>query len=267
MRRSSPKASFAIRRHESRRASARTRHTLRGTRALLRPTLTACMVVASSILDVLVPRRCVVCGFGEADVCTSCFSSLRVLRPPLCERCGAPTAWPVGRCAECAGRRLSFRSARAAVAYDGPVRPLVAAWKERGLRRLSETLALLVAETVPPPRVDAVAFVPGDRERSLWRGHNTAEALARELARAWALPLIAPLVRAGRRPRQRGLPRAERRANVRGSFVVRRAVADRLVLVDDVYTTGATVSVAATELRRAGARAVDVVTFARAVRS
>jgi ComF family protein len=224
------------------------------------------MIAGSSILDVVVPRRCVVCGAGEADVCTWCFFSLCVLRPPLCGCCGAPTAWPVGRCAECAGRRVSFRSARAAVAYDGSTRPLVAAWKERGLRRLSETLALLVAETVPPPHADAVTFVPGDRERSLWRGHNTAEALARELARAWALPLIAPLARSGRRPRQRGLSRAERRANVRGSFVVRGAVPDRVVVVDDVYTTGATVSVAATALRRAGARTVDVVTFARAVR-
>ena len=150
--------------------------------------------------------------------------------------------------------------------YDGPARALVTAWKERGLRRLSATVVELVADAVARPSADAIVFVPGDPERTLWRGQNTAEALACGLAARWTLPVCPLLARVRRVERQRGLAQSERRANVRGSFCVRGRVPTRLVLVDDVYTTGATVSAAATELRGAGARAVDVVTFARAVR-
>jgi predicted amidophosphoribosyltransferase len=124
----------------------------------------------------------------------------------------------------------------------------------------------VVAEVVPRPHALTVTFVPGDPDRSLKRGQNTAEALARELARRWGLPLR-PLLRRTRTARpQRGLGREERRRNVRGSFKVIELPPTRVALVDDVYTTGATVSAAVTELRRAGARSVDVVTFARTVR-
>jgi ComF family protein len=220
----------------------------------------------TAILDLLVPVRCAGCGAAEAALCAACRALLVRIRPPLCGRCGAPTAWPVERCRECAGRRLPFGSARAAVMYEGVARKLVASWKERGLRSLARPLAGLVAEAVPRPLADATAFVPGDADRVRWRGANTAEALARELGRGWELPVVSALAREPGRRRQRGLSRAARRANVRGSFRAVVRVPARVILVDDVYTTGATVAAAATELRRAGARRVDVVTFARAVR-
>ena len=224
------------------------------------------MVGANRLLDLLVPVRCAACARGEALVCHECRGALVHLRPPLCARCGAPTAWPVERCAECAGRRLPFRTARAAVAYEGPARELVRAWKERGLRRLGSEAARIVVDLVERPRAAAIAYVPGEADRTMWRGINTAEALATELARLWDVPLERSLRRSGRAPRQRGLSRAARRANVRWAFEARGRAPRRVVLVDDVYTTGATVAAAATELRRAGARSVDVVTFARAVR-
>jgi predicted amidophosphoribosyltransferase len=217
------------------------------------------------LLDMLVPERCAACGAGERMVCPGCLSALRLLRGPLCARCGAPTAWPVERCSECAGRRVSFVRARAAVAYDGPARRLVAAWKERGHRRLGALFAELVAEIVPRPPVTAVTFVPGDPDRIYGRGQNPAEALARLVALEWELSVEKLLTRRRRLPPQRGLSRAARRTNVRGAFHATSAPAV-VALIDDVYTTGATVAAAATELRRAGARAVHVVTFARAVR-
>jgi len=223
-------------------------------------------VVFSRLLDLVLPRRCVACGAGEELVCTACRSALLRLEGPLCARCGAPTAWPVERCRECAGRRVPFASARAAVAYDGPARPLVAGWKERGLRPLAREFAGLVVEVVPRPPVHELTFVPGDPERSLKRGQNAAEALARELGRSWLLPVRKLLVRIEPARPQRGLSREERRRNVRGSFAVCAPPAARVALVDDVYTTGATVVAATTELRRAGARTVHVVTFARTVR-
>jgi predicted amidophosphoribosyltransferase len=217
------------------------------------------------LVDLLLPRRCAACGMGERLLCARCRTALVLLTGPRCERCGAPTAWPVERCAECSGRRLPFRTARAAVAYDGPARSLVAAWKERGLRALAAEAAELVVEVVPRPPAAALTFVPGDRERTLWRGANTAKALAEALSERWQLPVESLLERTGRVPRQRGLPRPQRRKNVREAF---RGTGARAVvaLVDDVYTTGATVGAAATELRRAGAREIHVVTFARAVR-
>jgi ComF family protein len=217
------------------------------------------------LLDVLVPERCVACGGGDELVCAACRRSLLVLREPLCARCGAPTAWPVERCAECAGRRLAFASARAAVGYEGAARSLVAAWKERGVRRLAALAADVVAGVVWRPQVDALAFVPGDADRSLWRGHNTAQTLAEELGERWRLPVAPLLARPRRAQRQRGLSRSARRANVREAFSAASAPA-AVALIDDVYTTGATVAAAARELRRAGARTVHVVTFARAVR-
>ncbi len=217
-------------------------------------------------LDILFPLRCASCGAGERILCVRCRSALVPLAPPLCARCGTPTAWPVERCADCAGRRLAFRSARSAVAYDGVARAFVRAWKERGLRALADEAAVLVVAAVPRPTADAVAFVPGDVERTLWRGVNTAEALALALARRWELPLAPGLARTGRSERQRGLSRTARRAKVRGAFRAAGAAPRALVLVDDVYTTGATANAAASALRRAGARSVDVVTFARTLR-
>jgi predicted amidophosphoribosyltransferase len=217
------------------------------------------------MLELLLPQRCVACGRSGAVVCESCLQSLPRIAPPLCERCGTPTAWPVRRCAECSGRRLSFETARAAVAYDERVRAIVAGWKEHGLRRLAATAADLVASAIQRPAVDALAYVPADHSRLLKRGHHPAERLARELGERWQLPVSSALARRRASPRQRGSSLAERRRNVRGAFVAKDA--PRLVcLVDDVYTSGATASAGASALRQAGARSVVVVTFARALR-
>lgn len=152
------------------------------------------------------------------------------------------------------------------MAYDAAVRALVSGWKERGLRRLAGLAADLVCETVSRPDVAALAFVPADGDRSLRRGHHPAERLARELGLRWELPVEGLLARARTLRRQRGLPLAERRRNVAGAFRPAGRPPAAVALVDDVYTSGATASAAASTLRRAGARRVHVVTFARALR-
>lgn len=216
------------------------------------------------MLDLLLPRRCVVCGCGGRQLCAACREELPRIEPPLCARCGAPTVWPVERCRECAGRRLAFASARAAVGYDAAARRLVHAWKERGLRRLAAEAAQLVAERVPAPEVEALTFVPSDRVRRLERGHNPAERLALELAALWEIPCLPLLVRT-RGGRQRGSSAAERRT-VRGAFRANHAATRRIAVIDDVYTTGATAAAAASALRAGGARRVEAVAFARALR-
>jgi predicted amidophosphoribosyltransferase len=122
---------------------------------------------------------------------------------------------------------------------------------------------------VPQPAADVITYIPPDPERLLRRGHHPAERLAAELARSWQAEAAALLVRreGSGQTRQTALPRSERSRNVRGAFVAVTRPPGRVLLVDDVYTTGATVSAAATALRQAGARRVDVVTFARTVRA
>jgi predicted amidophosphoribosyltransferase len=217
------------------------------------------------VLDLVLPQRCLVCGEGGTQLCKACAHALPALRPPLCERCGAPTAWPVRRCRECGGRRLGFATARAATAYEGEVRRIVAAWKERGLRRLAEAVAVIVADRLPVPSADLVTFVPADDARRLRRGHHPAAQLAEGLAEHWKLPCESRLARSGSSIRQRGLSLAERRRNVVDAFRADGALAGTVVLVDDVYTSGATAGAAAAALRGAGAERVDVITFTRAI--
>ena len=216
------------------------------------------------MLELLLPQRCVVCGCGGRQLCSGCSDELQRIEPPLCARCGAPTAWPVERCRECAGRRLAFATARAAVGYDAAARRLVHAWKERGLRRLAAEAAGTVAERLPPPEVDALTFVPADRGRRLERGHNPAQRLALELAALWELPCL-PLLERTRGGRQRGSSAAERRT-LRGAFRAAGAAPRSVAVIDDVYTTGATTAAAASALRAAGARRVEAIAFARALR-
>jgi ComF family protein len=220
----------------------------------------------SVLLDALLPQRCLGCGALGPTVCGGCVLRLPRLEGPCCERCGSPTQYPVRRCVECAGRRLAFAQARSALAYEGTARKLVAAWKERGLRRLATLAADVVVEVLDRPGVAVLVFVPPDRDRSLRRGHHPAERLAHELGARWSLP-VEPLLRrqGGSRP-QRGLALSDRRRNVRGAFVATGRSPPKVALVDDVYTSGATAAAAASALRKVGARRVEVVTLARAMR-
>jgi ComF family protein len=125
----------------------------------------------------------------------------------------------------------------------------------------------LVCALVARPAADVITYIPPDGDRSVKRGRQPAHDLARALGERWGLPVAHLLERTRPVARQAGLSREARRRNTRGAFRARTvAVPRRIVLVDDVYTTGATADAAATALRRAGAREVAVVTFARTVR-
>jgi predicted amidophosphoribosyltransferase len=214
----------------------------------------------------LLPQRCVACHGPASGLCVSCRGALRPIRPPRCARCGAPTAWPVERCRECAGRRLAFASASSAYAYAGPAVAFVHAWKERGLRQLAPLAAELVLAQLERPAADVITYIPPDRVRQLERARHPAQALAVELAARWRLPCRPLLERTRVTERQAALPLALRGGNVRNVFGTRGTVAGRVLLVDDVYTSGSTSSAAATALRRGGAARVEVVTFVRAIR-
>ena len=137
------------------------------------------------LLDLVFPRRCVVCGADGAVLCGRCEAGLQKLTGPRCERCGAPTAWPVERCRECAGRRIAFATRAGGGRLRRPAKRLVAAWKERGQRKLAELAAELVDGAVARPSAYTLTFVPADENRLLERGHNPAQRLAEELGARW----------------------------------------------------------------------------------
>lgn len=128
------------------------------------------------------------------------------------------------------------------------------------------SVAAELAVAVPRSEATAIAWVPANRDRTLRRGHHTAERLARELAERWDLPALELLRLTRTGSRQRGSSLAERRRNVRGAFAPAGTPPRHVLLIDDVYTSGATASAAASALRKGGARRVDVVTFARTLR-
>jgi predicted amidophosphoribosyltransferase len=218
------------------------------------------------VLELLLPERCAVCERPGEPLCEPCRGALVRLSPPVCERCGSPGAWPVRRCAECSGRRLAFARARAAIVYDERARALVRSWKEHGRRRLALEAAALVAELIATPEVDVLAEVPGDPERAWKRGDVPPRGLALALGELWGVPRADLLRRTRSLERQRGQSLTDRRRNVRGSVEAVATPPRRVCLIDDVYTSGATADACASALRRAGARHVEVVTLARAVR-
>jgi predicted amidophosphoribosyltransferase len=156
----------------------------------------------------------------------------------------------VARCRECSARRLAFASPapQSRTTTSPPARTRL-----EGARpaHLAATAADEIAYALSPPAgATAIAFVPPDRARGLERGHHPAERLARELAERWALPVERLLVRTRPAARQRGLSLADRRRNVAGAFAPARNSPARVVLVDDVYTSGSTASAAATHSER-----------------
>lgn len=157
-------------------------------------------------------------------------------------------------------------AARAAIVYDAGARRLVRAWKERGRRGLARDAARLVADLLALPDAECLVPVPGDVVRAWERGDTPSRSLALELGRAWSVPVVDALCRTQALRPQRGLSLDERRRNVRGSVVAREPLPPSVCVIDDVYTSGATVDACATAAKRAGARRVSVVTLARAVR-
>jgi len=182
-----------------------------------------------------------------------------------CEKCGKPEGAPVPRCQDCRGRELAFDKARAAAAYEGPARDALKAFKLGGERR---TAVVLARWMVPPAlalgRASCITWVPSTRRSDAERGFTPAEEIARPLAKRLALPARKLLTKTRDTLDQAALSRAERRANLRGAFAATARIPERVLLVDDIMTTGSTADACASALKAAGARRVLVVTFARA---
>ena len=233
------------------------------------------------LLDVVLPPRCLGCGAAvesQGRLCAGCWRALTFLAPPQCRLCGYPLphALPdAPLCGACAVEPPAFDRARAALRYDEGARSLILAFKHAdrtdSAPAFGRWLARAGAELLAT--ADLIAPVPLHRWRLLRRGYNQAAVLARALARETGLPLAPDLLQRRRATRsQQGLSGQARLANITvGAFRPHpwhhgRLRGRRVVLVDDVLTTGATVGACAQVLRKAGATAVDVLTLARVVR-
>lgn len=235
--------------------------------------------LGAAALDMLLPPQCLSCRAIVAEpgtLCGACFAKIRFLSAPCCAVCGMPFAFDPGGadalCASCIRDRPAYDRARAVFRYDDASRGLILAFKHGDRIDAAPAYArwLLRAGGELVAAADCIAPVPLHWTRLFRRRYNQSALLANALARLAGRPAVPDLLRRRRRtPSQGGLGRAERIRNVRGAFAARaRAeVADkRILLVDDVLTTGATVEACASVLLKAGASAVDVLTLARVVR-
>lgn len=185
---------------------------------------------------------------------------------PFCGRCGAPTAFEVFGCDECRDKDFAFDGARAPLQYEGVGEELVHALKYRGyLRVVEKVMAPLMAGVLGVGWFDAVVPVPLHRTRLARRGFNQAELMAEGVAGRIEAPVLDKLKVVRRTRDQVELSTHERRANVAGAYAARGPVIGKVLLVDDVFTTGATLSECAGALRKAGAGEVHALTLCRTV--
>jgi predicted amidophosphoribosyltransferase len=224
------------------------------------------------LLSLIVPPLCVTClepEFSGSALCPDCRARLVALPAARCRRCGAPVVRDCAGCRECRGRAFAFTRAWCPFAYEGVGRRAVNALKSRGALAVAGFMGGEIARRAPSGLVKGILVpVPAHARRRRQHGFNPAGEIAHAVGRRTRSPVRDLLQRTGRPPPQVGLERAARLDNARGSVDLRPGAAApaRAVLVDDVYTTGATLDACARTLRAAGSREVTAVTFARAVR-
>ncbi|HEY7687760.1 MAG TPA: ComF family protein [Dongiaceae bacterium] len=243
----------------------------------IRPLLRA---AGRGLLTAILPPRCLKCGaiVGSAGaLCSGCWGKLNFIEPPYCACCGFPFEFHQGDdalCGVCMRIPPDFTRARSVLRYDDASRELVLRFKHADRTESAPPFAAWLKRAGGELVIEADLLVPVPLHwtRLLARRYNQAALLTSALARLTNRPALQDLlVRRRRTPSQGGLGRAGRESNVAGAFRVhprhiRRLKDKRVLLVDDVMTTGATAGACSRALRRAGAASVDVLTLARVVR-
>jgi ComF family protein len=205
-------------------------------------------------------------------VCPACLSAPQPLAAEyFCVSCRTPfqNHFPLdadGRCALCRSGLRGFDWAYCFGAYEGTLRQLIHLYKYDRMRPLARPLGNLLSAALPrDQRFDGVVAVPLHWRRKWERGFNQSDLLARSIARRCGVPLLHPVRRRRATRVQAGLSNNRRRENVAGAFIARAGAVRglRILLVDDVMTTGATASACAQALKRAGAQSVALLTLAR----
>lgn len=228
-------------------------------------------------LDWIFPRRCLHCREflkSGGDLCPACAAAWPSLESPYCSVCARPFVSSEGSsrvCGDCLREPKVCARVIAAGVYRGVLHDLIVRFKYRGQERYSGFFGAKMAEVlvaVPDSSYDVIVPAPLHPARLRERGYNQSHLLAREVGKALRLPVIPRALKKVRKtPPQADLPAEERRKNLRGAFEVREAAAvkgKRVLIVDDVYTTGATVETISGLLLRNGAERVEALVLARA---
>ncbi len=224
--------------------------------------------IKENVLDLLFPLHCVGCGREGDLICSDCQADLPRIAPPWCPRCGLPISRPqiCGTCREAPpvldGLRAPFR-------FEGAIREAVHSLKYKNLRVMAAPLARLLAEHLDeePAPSDLLVPVPLHPKRLRERGYNQSQLLAQSLSQLVALPVATDSLRRGKdtAPQARASSVDERRANVAHAFTCKPGLVGgkRVLVIDDVTTTGATLDACAVALKKAGAASVWALTVAR----
>lgn len=254
--------------------------TLRAAKAMWLPAVSACADTISRVLDVILPPRCLSCD-ATVDrphtLCAPCWRSMTFIAPPFCETCGIPFETDIGAgaiCAACAASRPAFDRCRSAAVYDSASRSLILAFKRGDRTDMSIAFGRWMAHAGADilTGADFLVPVPLHWSRLFARRYNQAQLLASEVSRVTGIPVsVDMLLRTRKTPSMAHKSASARANNIRGAIKVnsgQRSVIEgaSLVIVDDVLTTAATVGACARALKRAGAKRVDVLAVARAVR-
>ncbi|MFC1962076.1 ComF family protein [Chloroflexota bacterium] len=221
-------------------------------------------------LDLLFPRWCVGCGEEGNFICVSCRRGLLPIKPPICPRCGHPQA-DEALCSSCASGQTAIDDIRSPFIFSGVMRQAIHQFKYRNLKALATTLAelLLTYLEANPLPAEVLVPVPLHQTRLRERGYNQSELLAKELGKMTELPVLNECLIRERYslPQARTATAAERKKNVENAFSCPGTSLEskRLLLIDDVTTSGATLNAAATVLKEAGAISVWGLVVAREV--
>lgn len=223
------------------------------------------------MLDLLFPPQCVHCKTSGTVLCSRCIATIARFTPPLCYGCGLPHAGAL-LCARCRYQPLQLSGVRALGSYQEPLRSCIRALKYQGNRRLGAPLAQLLAQAYYKYKLhaDIVIPVPLHQEKLQQRGYNQSQLLAESCAHLLQLPLYTTLLqRIYNAPAQVTLTAQQRRKNLQGAFsytpkhTTLSLFNRRILIIDDVCTTGATLEACATPLFSAGAQAVWGLVLAR----
>ncbi len=228
--------------------------------------------LASSLFSVIFPSTCPACqnptdNIHYAPICIRCWDSIKRYSGPSCSVCAAPLVSEHSqRCGECLHRRPHFSTVLNFGLYSDTLSEAIHLLKFTGLKRLARPLGRLLTE-LPIPEADGIVPVPVSRKTLKERGFNQTLVLSRVLSKSTKIPVHSDILFKKRdTPAQIGLGAKERITNLKNSFEVKRRIDDlRLLLLDDVMTTGATVRECSKTLIKAGAREVIVITLARSV--
>ena len=248
---------------------------------LTRTAASSLHAIPHGLFSLFFPAECRICdaplqGFTRVPVCRACLNAPAPLAADyFCTSCNAPfqNAFPLddaGVCALCRSGLLGFDRAASFGFYDGALRSLIHLFKYSGMRPLAGRLSRLLDRALSiDERYDFVVPVPMHWRRRWRRGFNQAELLAREVAKRRGIPLLNALRRRKATENQASLTSAARRRNAAGAFQPRPGIelkGMRILLIDDVFTTGATAGACAVALKKAGAKNVSLLTLARADR-